>query len=197
MSNARLCHISVYAFLKKKYKWSNSYPFSLPNRFSILKQTKICLSENTSRRHDLIGRATIQGSWRKLQEVPSQKYEIFQMNNLLLSTRNTPLRNTNGLRQDIQVSDDITPPTLYSEEEVEAPEGVLHRRQLEEYPILSSCCLPRGESLQAQSSNARPEWRLQDMKDDNEIGSTSVTICDSLHSYLIHATKKEEHRTMS
>ena len=50
------------------------------------------------------------------------------MKNLLIFTRSTPSRKPAGLRQDTQAGDGITPPILYSEEEVRALEkGVLHR----------------------------------------------------------------------
>ena len=45
--------------------------------------------------------------------------------NFLLSDQNTPPRKSDG-PQDIQDIDDITPLALHPEEEVRAPEGMLH-----------------------------------------------------------------------
>ena len=56
------------------------------------------------------------------------------MKNLLISNRNTPLKKPEELRQDIQADKGITPPTIYSEEDVRAPEEVLHRRHPKGYP---------------------------------------------------------------
>ena len=64
--------------------------------------------------------------------------------------------------------------------------------QSNEYPTLVSCCLPQEKSLQARGSGVRSKWRLQDKQDCREVTSSSVTVLDNSHSYLRHATRKEE-----
>jgi len=62
----------------------------------MLKQIKICMSENTSHGCNLVAYITFHRTRRELGEVPAQKYEIFQMKNFLLSDRNTPPRKPDG-----------------------------------------------------------------------------------------------------
>jgi len=67
-------YFSVYFLKRNTDDPAPAHP-SLPpsNKFPMLKQTKICLSENISRRHDFIIHATIQRSLKKLREAPSKE----------------------------------------------------------------------------------------------------------------------------
>jgi len=92
----------------------------------MLKEIKICLSENASHGRNLIVHATFHKTWRELREVPAQKID--------LSDELSPLRPEHASKearwtpQDIQDSDDITPLALHPEEKVRTPEKrMLHR----------------------------------------------------------------------
>ena len=156
---------------------------SLPNRSPMLKQTKICLSENTSRRHDLIVHLPSKGL-EKLHEAPSNRKRSFRWR-IFSSPPRTPDRS-------LQASDDITPPAFWGWGQSSRRRSASLSTSQTKHIILPSCCSPQGKNLRVQSNSFRPEWRLQDIKDGDGIRSTYVTAQDSPHSYLLHAIRKED-----
>ena len=89
----------------------------------MLKQIKICLSENTSRRHDLIVHITVQRARRSFVRL-LKKREILQMKNPHLCRK--PQMEVHKL---VMISHHRP-----FEEEVGALKGVLHRGRPNKYP---------------------------------------------------------------
>jgi len=117
----------------------------------MLKQTTICLSR------------TLHGGTTLLFAPPSKVPEEAPRNffTKIRDPWDEPSlhpKHASGLRQDIQVGDGITPPTLYSEEKVRALKGVLHQRHPKKYPPYSPPVASHEEIISKhEETTPRPE----------------------------------------
>ena len=98
------------------------------------------------------------------------------------------------LRQDIQVSDDITQPTLCSEEEVGALEGVLHRRRPDgNTPHIPLLLLAVRKESPSARQRCPIRMKTSSKQDCHGVAPASITAQDNPYSYLIRATRKKKY----
>ena len=186
-----MSHFCVYICERN----TNKHPLinqSLPDRSLMLRQIKIFIREHfmevrsyCSLHHPKVPGEAPRNSFTKMRDPLDEEPSLFHPEQASFEAKRTLTRNT------IQWWYHTADP-LFGERGQSSGKRSASSATFQGIPsILPSCCSPWGERVSKhEAATPRPKWKLPDMKDNNRIESTSVTVPNKLHSFLIRTTKK-------